>query len=65
MVTKVKERIVAADATDAVKVSNSDRVLPPFTLELPPGAPPAPRALIAEAETSLESAASAARVGEN
>jgi nitronate monooxygenase/enoyl-[acyl-carrier protein] reductase II len=40
-----KERILAAEATDAVKVSNSERVLPPFTLELPPGPPPAPRAL--------------------
>jgi nitronate monooxygenase/enoyl-[acyl-carrier protein] reductase II len=40
-----KERIVAADASDAVKVPHSERVLPPFTLELPPGPPPAPRAL--------------------
>jgi nitronate monooxygenase/enoyl-[acyl-carrier protein] reductase II len=40
-----KQRIVAADATDAVKVAHSERVMPPFTLELPPGAPPAPRAL--------------------
>lgn len=40
-----KERIVAADATEAVKVPHSERVLPPFTLELPPGVPPAPRAL--------------------
>jgi enoyl-[acyl-carrier protein] reductase II len=40
-----KDRIVAADATDAVKVATSERVMPPFTLELPPGAPPAPRAL--------------------
>jgi enoyl-[acyl-carrier protein] reductase II len=40
-----KERIIAADATDAVKVSHSDRVLPPITLELPPGPPPVPRAL--------------------
>jgi nitronate monooxygenase/enoyl-[acyl-carrier protein] reductase II len=39
-----KQRIVAADAVDAVKVSHSERVLPPFTLELPPGRPPAPRA---------------------
>ena len=40
-----KERIVAADATDAVKVPGSERVMPPFTLELPPGRAPAPRAL--------------------
>jgi nitronate monooxygenase/enoyl-[acyl-carrier protein] reductase II len=40
-----KDRIVAADATDAVKVPHSERVMPPFTLELPPGAPPSPRAL--------------------
>jgi nitronate monooxygenase/enoyl-[acyl-carrier protein] reductase II len=39
-----KERIVSADATDAVKVANSSRVMPPVTLELP-GALPAPRAL--------------------
>jgi enoyl-[acyl-carrier protein] reductase II len=40
-----KDRIVAADAAEAVKVTNAERVLPPFTLELPPGTPPAPRAL--------------------
>jgi len=40
-----KQRIVDADATDSVKVENSERVLPPFTLDLPPGRPPAPRAL--------------------
>ncbi|ONH29469.1 NAD(P)H-dependent flavin oxidoreductase [Pseudofrankia asymbiotica] len=40
-----KERIVAADATEAVKVTHSEYVLPPFTLDLPPGPPPAPRAL--------------------
>jgi enoyl-[acyl-carrier protein] reductase II len=40
-----KERIVAADAVDAIKVSHSERVMPPFTLALPPGPPPAPRAL--------------------
>jgi nitronate monooxygenase/enoyl-[acyl-carrier protein] reductase II len=40
-----KERILTADATDAVKVVNSARVMPPITLELPPGTPPAPRAL--------------------
>jgi nitronate monooxygenase/enoyl-[acyl-carrier protein] reductase II len=39
-----KERIVAADATDAVKVPRSEQVMPPFTLDLP-GEPPAPRAL--------------------
>jgi enoyl-[acyl-carrier protein] reductase II len=40
-----KERIVAADANDAVKVENAERVVPPITLDLPPGRPPAPRAL--------------------
>jgi enoyl-[acyl-carrier protein] reductase II len=40
-----KQRIVSADSTDAVKVAHSERVMPPFTLELPPGTPPAPRAL--------------------
>jgi enoyl-[acyl-carrier protein] reductase II len=40
-----KTRIVEADAADAVKVPNSERVMPPFTLDLPPGTPPAPRAL--------------------
>jgi enoyl-[acyl-carrier protein] reductase II len=40
-----KARIVAADASDAVKVPHGERVLPPFTLELPPGIAPAPRAL--------------------
>ena len=40
-----KERIVAADAGEAVKVPSSERVMPPFTIELPPGQPPAPRAL--------------------
>jgi enoyl-[acyl-carrier protein] reductase II len=40
-----KDRILAADAIDAVKVSSSARVMPPFTLDLPPGPPPAPRAL--------------------
>jgi nitronate monooxygenase/enoyl-[acyl-carrier protein] reductase II len=34
-----KERIVAADATDTVKVAASDRVLPPITLPLPSDAP--------------------------
>jgi nitronate monooxygenase/enoyl-[acyl-carrier protein] reductase II len=40
-----KQRIIAADALDSVKVSHGERVLPPFTMELPPGPPPAPRAL--------------------
>jgi enoyl-[acyl-carrier protein] reductase II len=40
-----KERIVAADAADAVKVPSHERILPPFTLELPPGRAPAPRSL--------------------
>jgi hypothetical protein len=31
-----KEAIVAADATDAVKVQDAERVMPPFTLEQPP-----------------------------
>ena len=50
-----KERIVAADATDAVKVPNSERVMPPFTLELPPGRAPAPRALRTPLIDQLES----------
>jgi enoyl-[acyl-carrier protein] reductase II len=37
-----KERIVAADALDAVKVANSERVMPPFNR---PGGPAEPRAL--------------------
>lgn len=37
-----KGRILAADATEAVKVTHSEQVLPPFTLDLPPGPPPAP-----------------------
>jgi nitronate monooxygenase/enoyl-[acyl-carrier protein] reductase II len=37
-----KDRIVAADALDAVKVTNSERVMPPFTR---PGEPAEPRAL--------------------
>jgi enoyl-[acyl-carrier protein] reductase II len=41
-----KRRIVEADAPDAVKVANSERVLPPYTL---PGARVEPRAL----DTSL------------
>ena len=54
-----KARIVSADAVDAVKVVNSERVMPPFTLELPPGRPPAPRALrtpfVDQLETDPES----------
>ena len=49
-----KERIVEADATDAVKVPSSERVMPPFTLELPPGEPPAPRALRTPLTDQLE-----------
>jgi enoyl-[acyl-carrier protein] reductase II len=37
-----KRRIVAADALDAVKVTNSERVMPPFNR---PGGPAEPRAL--------------------
>ena len=37
-----KDRIVAAEAADAVKVVNSDRAMPPFNL---PGWPAVPRAL--------------------
>jgi len=37
-----KQRIVAADALDAVKVANSERVMPPFNR---PGGPAEPRAL--------------------
>jgi enoyl-[acyl-carrier protein] reductase II len=37
-----KERIVAADALDAVKVANSERIMPPFNR---PGGPAQPRAL--------------------
>jgi enoyl-[acyl-carrier protein] reductase II len=54
-----KQRIVSADATDAVKVENGERVLPPFTLELPPGRRPAPRSLrtplVDQLETNPES----------
>jgi enoyl-[acyl-carrier protein] reductase II len=50
-----KQRIVDADATDAVKVAHGERVLPPFTLELPPGPPPAPRALRTSLTDRLES----------
>jgi len=34
-----KQRIVAADALDAVKVRNSERIMPPFTLPTRPAAP--------------------------
>lgn len=37
-----KQRIVDADATDAVKIANAERILPPFTR---PGGPAEPRAL--------------------
>jgi enoyl-[acyl-carrier protein] reductase II len=50
-----KERIVAADAADAVKVPSSERVMPPFTLPLPAGEPPAPRALRTPFIDQLES----------
>jgi enoyl-[acyl-carrier protein] reductase II len=49
-----KSRIVAAEATDAVKVPNSERVMPPFTLELPPGPRPAPRTLRTSLTEQLE-----------
>jgi hypothetical protein len=39
-----KNRILASDATD-VKVPNSELVMPPFTLDIPSGEPPAPMAL--------------------
>ncbi|MET0816906.1 MAG: nitronate monooxygenase [Solirubrobacteraceae bacterium] len=45
-----KERIVAADALDAVKVVNSDRVMPPFNR---PGGPAEPRALSTPLITQL------------
>jgi nitronate monooxygenase/enoyl-[acyl-carrier protein] reductase II len=49
-----KDRIVAASALDAVKVPNSDRVMPPFTLPQL-GVPFAPRALRTELIDRLES----------
>jgi enoyl-[acyl-carrier protein] reductase II len=49
-----KERIVGADASEAVKVANHERVLPPFTRELPPGTAPAPRALRTSVTDQLE-----------
>ena len=48
-----KDRIVAADAPDAVKVTRSERVMPPFTLDLP-GEAPAPRALRTDLIDRLE-----------
>ena len=48
-----KDRIVGADAPDAVKVPRSERVMPPFTLDLP-GDAPAPRALRTDLIDRLE-----------
>ncbi|HEY3003437.1 MAG TPA: nitronate monooxygenase [Kribbellaceae bacterium] len=48
-----KDRIVAAHAQDAVKVANSERVMPPFTIPQI-GAPFAPRALRTELTDRLE-----------
>jgi enoyl-[acyl-carrier protein] reductase II len=45
-----KRRIVAADALDAVKVVNSERVMPPFNR---PGGPAEPRALSTPLTTQL------------
>ncbi|HEX5620263.1 MAG TPA: nitronate monooxygenase family protein [Solirubrobacteraceae bacterium] len=45
-----KRRIVAADALDAVKVVNSERVMPPFNR---PGGPAEPRALTTSLTTQL------------
>jgi nitronate monooxygenase/enoyl-[acyl-carrier protein] reductase II len=45
-----KQRIVAADALDAVKVVNSERVMPPFNR---PGGPAEPRALTTPLTTQL------------
>jgi enoyl-[acyl-carrier protein] reductase II len=45
-----KRRIVAADALDAVKVVNSERVMPPFNR---PGGPAEPRALTTPLVTQL------------
>ncbi|MFC4694431.1 NAD(P)H-dependent flavin oxidoreductase [Geodermatophilus arenarius] len=50
-----KDRIVAADATDAVKVPHSERVMPRFTLPQI-GQPYAPRALRTELVSRLERA---------
>ena len=56
-----KRRIVAADALDAVKIVNAERILPPFTR---PGGPVEPRALrtplidrLREAPDGLDAAA--------
>jgi enoyl-[acyl-carrier protein] reductase II len=49
-----KSRIGAAEATDAVKVPNSERVMPPFTLERPPGPRRAPRTLRTSLTQQLE-----------
>jgi nitronate monooxygenase/enoyl-[acyl-carrier protein] reductase II len=46
-----KQRIVAADALDAVKVENSELVMPPFTR---PGGPAQPRALRTRLVDQLE-----------
>jgi enoyl-[acyl-carrier protein] reductase II len=48
-----KQRIVAADAEEAVKVAHSERVMPPFTLPQV-GAPFAPRALRTDLVDRLE-----------
>ena len=50
-----KDRIVAADATEAVKVPHSERVMPPFTVPQV-GVPYAPRSLRTELIDRLESA---------
>jgi nitronate monooxygenase/enoyl-[acyl-carrier protein] reductase II len=50
-----KQRIVAADAQEAVKVAHSERVMPPFTLPQV-GAPFAPRSLRTELVDQLERA---------
>jgi nitronate monooxygenase/enoyl-[acyl-carrier protein] reductase II len=48
-----KQRIVSGHALDAVKVANSERIMPPFTLPQP-GLPFAPRALRTELISQLE-----------
>jgi enoyl-[acyl-carrier protein] reductase II len=50
IVAEWKQRIVAADALDAVKVINSERVMPPFNR---PGGPAEPRALTTPLTTQL------------
>jgi nitronate monooxygenase/enoyl-[acyl-carrier protein] reductase II len=47
-----KRRIVAADALDAVKVENSERIMPPYTR---PGSPAQPRALRTTSSASIPS----------